>query len=578
MLGLATASSTVTMSVDGTPQSGTCERGEYFRKEVTVANSSAPKWTKVTVSAGGTATPDAYQFTAKDDEEFGAAGYPGYDADGNLLRDGRWKYTWDTANRLTKMEPSDYVAPPTGSRRKLEFKYDALGRRIWKKVTNLEDSSVTETRFLYDGWNLLAELSGASGTTTVRTYLWGSDLSGSLQGAGGVGGLLAVRPTSSGFSHFAGYDGNGNLTLLVDGNTGLASAAYEYGPFGEPLRVTGPLAAANPFAFSTKFTDRESGYLYYGYNYYSPSLGRWLNRDRIEENGGLPLYGFVGNAPSVGIDPFGDALYAFDGTNNEKLRDYPKGDETNVAVLSDIYTGTAFYRAGNGTTESRWWLNAGGNVGGYGGQERLDWMMVQLRRMINYGDRDIHIIDFSRGAALAREFTNRIVDEYPCIPIQWMGLFDTVGSFGIGGNDIDIGIRLGIPPSVERVFHITAGDEHRYFFPLASIRQGPGLPTRFPNWDEIVLPGAHSDIGGGYHDHRGLANISLAAMHADGVNNGVPFGPAPEKYKNTSDRYVHDSRWINDKYGPAWLARWMWGDYTWINGGFMTDRNVFYHP
>jgi len=53
----------------------------------------------------------------------------------------------------------------------------------------------------------------------------------------------------------------------------------------------------NPFRFSTKYYDAEIGLYYYGYRYYSPSMGRWLNRDPIEEQGGLNLYGFVGNNP-----------------------------------------------------------------------------------------------------------------------------------------------------------------------------------------------------------------------------------------------------------------------------------------
>lgn len=310
IMGLATASSGIDVSVNGST-AGVYERGEYFRKELTVANNlptpnGSPQWQSVTVSQNGGSATTGNVLVPPANQIFS------HDLDGNLTGDGLWDYTWDAENRLVKMESP--TGNPAASRRRLEFKYDAQGRRIWKKVTKLSDSSVlSETRFLYDGWNLLGELSGASGTTTVRTYLWGTDLSGSLQGAGGVGGLLAVRPTSSGISHFAGYDGNGNLTLLVDGATGLASAAYEYGPFGEPLRVTGPLAAANPFAFSTKFTDRESGLLYYGYRYYSPSLGRWLNRDPMGQRGGINTMAFLHNSSPNGVDTDGRFGYFFEG-------------------------------------------------------------------------------------------------------------------------------------------------------------------------------------------------------------------------------------------------------------------------
>ncbi|MBM3878363.1 MAG: RHS repeat-associated core domain-containing protein [Verrucomicrobia bacterium] len=92
---------------------------------------------------------------------------------------------------------------------------------------------------------------------------------------------------------------NGNIAALVNAADGSTSARYEYGPFAEPVRVTGSLAKANPFRFSTKWTDNEAGPLYYGYRYYNPTTGRWLSRDPIEEEGGRSLYAFgVGNALS----------------------------------------------------------------------------------------------------------------------------------------------------------------------------------------------------------------------------------------------------------------------------------------
>lgn len=80
---------------------------------------------------------------------------------------------------------------------------------------------------------------------------------------------------------------------------------YRYGPFGEVIRATGPMARANPFRFSTKYQDDEADLLYYGHRYYNASTGRWLSRDPIEEKGGLNVYGFVDNCPMNEIDVFG---------------------------------------------------------------------------------------------------------------------------------------------------------------------------------------------------------------------------------------------------------------------------------
>ena len=77
------------------------------------------------------------------------------------------------------------------------------------------------------------------------------------------------------------------------------------GPFGEVVRQTGPLAKVNPMRFSTKYQDDESDLLMYPVRPYRPSTGCWLSRDGIEEEGGLNLYGFVGNDPIQYFDPFG---------------------------------------------------------------------------------------------------------------------------------------------------------------------------------------------------------------------------------------------------------------------------------
>jgi RHS repeat-associated protein len=91
----------------------------------------------------------------------------------------------------------------------------------------------------------------------------------------------------------------------VDGSTGVISASYEYGPFGEPIRISGTMGKANPFRFSTKFTDDETGLSYYGQRYYIPFTGRWMSRDPIEEEGGVNVYGFVSDDSVSRFDPIG---------------------------------------------------------------------------------------------------------------------------------------------------------------------------------------------------------------------------------------------------------------------------------
>ena len=226
-----------------------------------------------------------------------------YDADGNLTFDGIWNYQWDAENRLISMNMTNISGIANSNRLRLDFGYDYMNRRISKTVwTNSGLVFVPERTnyFIYDGWNLIASFDP---TSAVRqSFVWGLDLSGSMANAGGIGGLLVVN--NSGGGGFPSYDGNGNITGLISGTDKSIVGRYEYNPFGELIRATGPLAKANPFRFSTKFCDGESGLVYYGYRYYNPSQGRWIGRDPAPDQL-LELYCFNHNAPTLAVDPNG---------------------------------------------------------------------------------------------------------------------------------------------------------------------------------------------------------------------------------------------------------------------------------
>jgi RHS repeat-associated protein len=204
--------------------------------------------------------------------------------------------------------------------RRLEFAYDYLGRRVEKKVYDYNPAAAgtanqwvlqTNTRYLYQGWNLIAELEAVWNTSTStydlnisRTYHYGLAIAGTLAQTGGVGALLMIQDGED--QYFPAYDGNGNVTGLLNAE-GETAAAYEYTPYGELLRCEGGYARQNPFRFSTKYWDEETGLVYYGLRYYSPGSGKFINRDPIGEAGGLNLYGFVGNNPVNRVDVLGMA-------------------------------------------------------------------------------------------------------------------------------------------------------------------------------------------------------------------------------------------------------------------------------
>ncbi|MBK1882234.1 hypothetical protein JIN85_07400, partial [Luteolibacter pohnpeiensis] len=123
------------------------------------------------------------------------------------------------------------------SYRKLRFTYDWMGRRMRKQAFSSASAwpPTEDLRFAYDGWNLYSEYSVTSGVFSLkRAYAWGLDLSGTEQGAGGVGGLRSVA-VIGGSSYAPGYDGNGNIVAWADKATGQVVARQEYDPFGDKI-------------------------------------------------------------------------------------------------------------------------------------------------------------------------------------------------------------------------------------------------------------------------------------------------------------------------------------------------------
>jgi RHS repeat-associated protein len=279
-------------------------KGEYFEHALS-GGSSTPTWQSVTnvailgidttTDTGGIVLPPLLQNFS-------------YDADGNLTNDSVWTYTWDAENRLIEMVMTNVTDVPDAKRYKLDFTYDKGGRRVSKVVSTWNGSAFVNAqtnRYVYDdGWNLMAEVTASN--SLLRSYTWGLDLTGKLQDAAGIGALLMITEhTNSVAVNVFAYDGNGNVTSLVKAD-GTVAARYEYGPFGDLLRKTGSASAANPFRASTKYSDKETGLIYFGHRYYDSSVGRWLNRDRINEAGGLNVYAYCLNSPIGRFDPFGN--------------------------------------------------------------------------------------------------------------------------------------------------------------------------------------------------------------------------------------------------------------------------------
>ena len=273
-----------------------------------------------------------------------------YDGNGNLVsgNNAHNLYVYDDENRLLQWFSYLFSSNSlSGGDLHTDFTYDGQGRlrQRLEYVYNSEAPAAwelsTETRYLYDGMRVIQERN-ASNVPQV-SYTRGSDLSGSLEGAGGIGGLLgrshAYQTGSGNFTNHNFYqaDGNGNVTYMLNSSQSKV-AEYRYDPFGNTISSSGSLSAANVIRFSSKEIHVNSGMYYYGYRFYDPNLQRWINRDPINEEGfdlfdypraaRRSYYGhdfaFLKNSPIDLVDLFGLKVFSGQsckGPEAKKMRD-----------------------------------------------------------------------------------------------------------------------------------------------------------------------------------------------------------------------------------------------------------------
>jgi hypothetical protein len=291
----------------------------------------------------------------------------------------------------------------------------------------------------------------------------------------------------------------------------------------------------------------------------------------------------------------------FDGTGNDKER--PE-ELSNVWYLYDMYNGDdedfkqknfttrKFYQRGvgsdSGDSVKAWAVDTAGNAGGYGAQVRFENVIFYIEEYISQYQLEfdvtpstinLDIFGFSRGSAMARHFVNCIKQDYfdfedkkinkafssHNILINFLGIYDTVGSFGLAGDNDDFGFSFHIDPSwiVTKAVHIYALNEYRWGFDLQALTQKQD--TNYPiniiedNFIEIGLPGAHSDIGGGYHynqltqfsNNSLLACLPLDLMVEYATTNCVPL------IKSSNDKARKDAgSAIKNKEYSEMLSCW----------------------
>jgi hypothetical protein len=267
------------------------------------------------------------------------------------------------------------------------------------------------------------------------------------------------------------------------------------------------------------------------------------------------------------------AAVFFDGTNNNRFRDEGFSAETNIARLYQLFVNDddaetirrKQYIVGVGAEDvtklkreideakvklkaeddvffkrvavdiagaAVYWGQLAGNIagqaGGLGGKDRLNsayaWLQAECDRLLPNVEKTVDVYGFSRGAALARTFVNLVNQglrpHVQNVQVRFVGIFDTVGSFGIAGSDLNPGQNLSIDSGdAQQIFHCCARNEYRSNFPLSSV----------PGRDRYYM-GAHSDVGGGYPPEENgtlnhLAFIPLVDTHLASIDAGVELKP-----------------------------------------------------
>ena len=288
-------------------------------------------------------------------------------------------------------------------------------------------------------------------------------------------------------------------------------------------------------------------------------------------------------------------LYAFDGTDNDMFTsDWDEhsdgGGITNVEIMFRMYEGRKRYAAGVGTNEKekkqslkKRWKKAKYTPAKvvYNERERIigniadkpvglmfgGGIEARFKEMMKFFKKDyalnpkirIHIIGFSRGAAAAREFANRVGVE-----VEFLGVFDTVAQEGAPDHsNINKSLELRLSDKVKFAYHAIAKNEYRELFPMTSLTNNyypnaykeVAIPENYTagyrspasitykrvkkkqtqfkpgdykegkghNFREVPYTGAHSDIGGGYKDYRNMK--CFKDMWQKALDNKMPLRP-----------------------------------------------------
>jgi RHS repeat-associated protein len=242
-----------------------------------------------------------------------------YDANGNLSQktetygnsQDTWTYEYDYENRLVKVTKVEEDEIKT-----ISFKYDPFGRRIEKRVEEIEEDEVEIKTFtyVYDNEDIVLEIKREfeeeddDEDRKPRWKRWrhnNKTKTSKFVHGPGIDEPLAIE--QKGRTYFYHADGLGSITALTD-SRGHVVQSYEYSSFGEMKHHGGHVK--QPYTYTSREWDKETGLYFYRARYYSPIEGSFISKDPIGYVGGdVNLLRYVLNNPVTLIDPIG--LHSF---------------------------------------------------------------------------------------------------------------------------------------------------------------------------------------------------------------------------------------------------------------------------
>jgi len=465
------------------------------------------------------------------------------DATGLPTRVDRFVLRYNAQRRLSS------VVEQRDAGQTVSYGHNALGEQIWR-----EDQH-GRTQFLYDQQKMVAQAYESKGGLRVkRRFIYLQQVP--------IGLIEYDNNATRASLYFFHADAVGLPQLLTDARQAVRWHAT-YSPLGELLAQQHNLGKefVQPLRLPGQVADPSTGWHDNYQRTYDPHWGHYLEPDPLGPIPGNSQYGYADQQPRRYVDPLGLLLFAFDGTGNSPT------SQTNVWLFARQYQGGAvkYIEGPAGDLDVGSAKHASDAAVAWSGASRVDqqwerWLNAVALQREGAPALALDVVGFSRGAALARHFGNRVAQhvrdgrfwlQHPqrgmlssCVDLRFMGLFDTVAQFNVLGAG-NAAFDLSIAPAWKWVAHAVALHEHRWLFPLTSAR-GTQVGG---NVVERAFVGAHADIGGGYLTREAspgstpgdLSQVALAWMHWQAKAAGVPLGVGPAAASVTRP-IVHDER------------------------------------